>query len=90
MNNIHYYVSFSHLGQVKCIIHYMNIREEVKIMLFAKQMTITELARKMTEKIGKNYTQSLISHKLADESLKYKEMKIICEILGYKIHIDLL
>ena len=59
-------------------------------MLFAKQMTITELARKMTEKIGKNYTQSLISHKLADESLKYKEMKIICEILGYKIHIDLL
>lgn len=90
MNNIHYYVSFSHLCQVKCIIHYMNIREEVKIMLFAKQMTITELARKMTEKIGKNYTQSLISHKLADESLKYKEMKIICEILGYKIHIDLL
>ena len=89
MNYIHDHVSFSQFCQANCIIGTMNIREEVKIMLFSKQMTITELARKMSEKTGKNYTQSLISHKLASESLKYKEMKIICEILGYKINIDL-
>jgi len=66
----------------------MNVREEVKIMLTSKCMTIKELARQMTEMTGKNYSQSLISHKLADESLRYSEMKLICKILGYRIYID--
>ena len=67
----------------------MNVREEVKIMLWSKCMTLTELARKMTELSGKNYSQSLLSHKLANESLKYTEMKLICKILGYRIYIDI-
>ncbi len=67
----------------------MNVREEVKIMLGSKCMTLTELARKMTELSGKNYSQSLLSHKLANESLKYTEMKLICKILGYRIYIDI-
>ncbi|CCY62810.1 MAG: hypothetical protein ACLSA2_04565 [Candidatus Gastranaerophilaceae bacterium] len=66
----------------------MNIKDEVKIMLFSKGMTLTELAKKMTELSGKNYSQSLISHKLASESLRYTEMKMICKILGYRIYID--
>ena len=66
----------------------MNVREEVKIMLTSKCMTIKELAKRMTELTGKNYSQSLISHKLADESLRYSEMKLICKILGYRIYID--
>ena len=67
----------------------MNVREEEKIMLGSKCMTLTELARKMTELSGKNYSQSLLSHKLANESLKYTEMKLICKILGYRIYIDI-
>lgn len=67
----------------------MNVREEVKIMLGAKCMTITELARQMTLLSGKQYSQSLISHKLANDSLKYSEMKMICKILGYRIYIDI-
>ena len=67
----------------------MNIREEVKIMLGTRCMTMTELARQMTELSGKKYSQSLISHKLASESLKYSEMKMICKILGYRIYIDI-
>ena len=66
----------------------MNTREEVKIMLTSKGMTITELAKRMTEISGRNYSQSLISHKLASESLRYSEMKLICKILGYRIYID--
>lgn len=66
----------------------MNVREEVKIMLTSKCMTITELARKMTELSGKKYSQSLLSHKLKSESLRYSEMKMICKILGYRIYID--
>ena len=67
----------------------MNVREEVKIMLGSKCMTLTELAKKMTELSGKNYSQSQLSHKLANESLKYTEMKMICKILGYRIYIDI-
>lgn len=67
----------------------MNIKDEVKIMLFSKGMTLTELAKKMTDLSGKSYSQSLISHKLASESLRYSEMKMICRILGYRIYIDI-
>ena len=66
----------------------MNTREDVKIMLGSKCMTLKELARRMTELSGKNYSQSLLSHKLKDESLRYSEMKLICKILGYRIYID--
>ncbi len=67
----------------------MRVKEEVKIMLGSKCMTLTELARRMTELSGKNYSQSLLSHKLKDESLRYSEMKLICKILGYRIYIDI-
>ena len=66
----------------------MKVRDEVKIMLMSKCMTITELAKRMTELSGKNYSQSLLSHKLKSESLRYTEMKLICKILGYRIYID--
>ncbi len=68
--------------------YHMDIRDEVKIMLFSKGMTLTQLAKKMSEASGKNYSQSLLSHKLADNSLRYTEMKMICKILGYRIYID--
>lgn len=67
----------------------MKIREEVKIMLVSKCVTLTELARRMTEMTDKSYSQSLLSHKLAKETLKYSEMKLICKILGYKLHVEL-
>lgn len=66
----------------------MNVREEVKFMLLRRCVTITELARRMSEETGKNYTQSLISHKLANESLKYSEMKLICKILNCKLILE--
>lgn len=66
----------------------MNVREEVKIMLTSKSMTLKELAKRMSELSNKNYSQSLLSHKLKDDSLRYSEMKLICKILGYRIYID--
>lgn len=65
----------------------MNVREEIKILLMKRGMTLASLAEKMSEKTGKKYYQSLLSHKINDESLKYSEMKIICDILNYKIQI---
>ena len=83
-DNIHIFISC----QAKCIISIMDIRDEVKIMLASKRMTLTQLAQNMSELSGKNYSQSLLSHKLKDNSLKYSEMKLICKILGYRIYID--
>ena len=57
-------------------------------MLMSKRMTLTELAKRMTDLSDKNYSQSLLSHKLKSESLRYSEMKLICKILGYRIYID--
>ena len=67
----------------------MNVREEVKFMLLKRCITMTELAKRMSEITGKNYTQSLLSHKLSSESLKYNEMKLICKILGYRLHLEI-
>lgn len=89
MNIIHDYTYIFISCQSNCIILNMKVKEEVKIMLGSKCMTITELAKKMTELSGRNYSQSLISHKLSSESLKYTEMKMICKILGYRIYIDI-
>ena len=88
MKYIHDYIYFHNLS-IEMYNVYMNVREEVKIMLGSKCMTITELAKRMTELSGKQYSQSLISHKIASESLKYTEMKMICKILGYRIYIDI-
>ena len=71
-----------------CIIIFMYLKEEVKLMLASKSMTLTKLAEKMSELSGKKYSQSLLSHKLAKDSLRYTEMKLICKILGYRIYID--
>ncbi len=71
-----------------CIIIFMDLKEEVKLMLASKSMTLTKLAEKMSELSGKKYSQSLLSHKLAKDSLRYTEMKLICKILGYRIYID--
>ena len=63
----------------------MNIRTDIKTILAENDMTITELARKMTERLGKHYSQSNISQKLMRRTLKFEEAKIIGEILGYEL-----
>jgi len=59
------------------------LREDIKILLLKKHMTMTELASKMSEFLGKNVSQSGLSQKLGNESLRYDELMAILEILGY-------
>jgi len=63
-------------------------REQVKILLVKENMSITELARKMTDFTGKSYTQQGLSNKLSRDTLRYSEIYIIAEILGYKIKFE--
>lgn len=63
----------------------INARDDIKILLLKKHMTLTKLAEKMTEKMGKKFTQSGLSHKLSKNTVRYDELTVICEILGYEI-----
>lgn len=63
----------------------MSVKADIKNILFESDVTITELARQMSLKTGKYYSQSNISQKLMRGTLKFEEAKIIGQILGYEL-----
>ncbi len=63
----------------------MSIRKEIKMLLLQENSTITEIAKKMSEKTNKKYTMRSLAQKLTRESLKVNEYKLIADILGYEI-----
>jgi len=65
----------------------MNVRNYIKSLLALKCITITSLAKMMSEKTGENYTPQSISHKLRRESLSLKEAFIIADLIGCELKI---
>ncbi len=65
----------------------MSSKEDIKILLAKENITLTELAKKLSVKTGKSYTLKGLSRKLAIDSLKYNEFKDIVEVLGYKLEL---
>ncbi len=63
----------------------MSVRSDIKTLLAENDISITSLAKKLSEKTGKYYSQSNISQKLMRQTLKYEEAKLIGEILGYEL-----
>ena len=51
-------------------------------------VTITKLAKLMTEKTGKKMSQQNLSNKLLSGTLHYNEMLVIADILGFKIQVE--
>ena len=64
-----------------------DINELVRLLLFRNKITIAELARRMTCLSGKEYSRFNVRAKIEKGSLKFSEMVLICEILGYKFDI---
>jgi len=62
-----------------------NVRDKIKSLLALKCITITKLAKLMTEKTGENYTFQKLSHKLRLSRITLKEAYIIADILDYKL-----
>ena len=60
-----------------------NLRDEIKILLLKNHLTMTDLASKMSDFLGRRITQSNLSQKLGNESLRYDELMAILDILGY-------
>lgn len=66
----------------------MSSREQVKIMIIKERLTVEKLANLLKQKTGKHYTQQSLQHKISLSSLRYDEMEVIAELLGYKITIE--
>lgn len=63
----------------------MDTRQQLKHLLVAQDMTMTELCRIMSEKLKKTYSIHNISGKLKRDTIKYSEIKMLYDILGYEL-----
>lgn len=61
----------------------MNIRDEVKMLLAKESMTMTTLAKKMSEQSNRKYTMKSLSDRLGRKTFRHEEFLLILKILGY-------
>lgn len=65
----------------------MTAKEQVKILLVKRDMTITELSSRMTKYRGKKISRQNLSNKLSLGTLRFEEFEIIAKILDFKIEL---
>lgn len=63
----------------------MNIANDIRKLLIDKDMTLTQLARIIAERKGKNFSIQNLSQKLKNNTITLKEFEIIMDALDYKI-----
>lgn len=61
------------------------ITNEVKNLVADRDMTLKQLAELIGKTNGKKYSLASLSQKLRNETISYKEIKLIAHLLGYKI-----
>lgn len=63
----------------------MNVRNEVKSHLVCEGVTIQEVLEKSEQQYGWSRSISNLSGKLHRETLRYKEVVELADVLGYEI-----
>ena len=61
------------------------IMKELKKILLDCGITLTELSEALSKRLNKKYSMQNLSNKLRNETISYREMLIIADILGYEI-----
>lgn len=61
------------------------ILNEIKNLVADRDITLTKLAEKMGEILGRKYSLASLSQKLRNGTISYREIMLIAEILNYKI-----
>lgn len=61
------------------------VRQQIKIALTTRNMTLTVLYNQLKEKYNKTYSLQNLSSKINRNTLKYSEVQEIAEILQYNI-----
>ncbi len=63
----------------------MNTLDEIKMLLIGTTITQTQLAKLLGERLNKEYSFNNFHSKLSRKTIRYEEIKIIADILGYEI-----
>lgn len=63
----------------------METHKEVKILAAKKAVTMAFLAEFLSKRLGKNYSPQNLANKLARDTIKYSEMKLIAEALEMEL-----
>ena len=63
----------------------MPAKEEIKVMLARKNLSMRKLIEIVNEHYNRKDTVQNLSNKLNRDSVRYKEVEEIADLLGYKI-----
>ena len=63
----------------------MNSINEVKMLAAKKGLTLTYLAKYLSENMGKDYSLDNLSKKLRKNTIRYSEMKLIANALDMEL-----
>ncbi|MBR1425015.1 hypothetical protein IJ579_05590 [bacterium] len=63
----------------------MSIINDLKKVLLDVNVSLTELAQALANRLKKPYSMQNLSNKLRNETITHREMLIIADILGYEI-----
>lgn len=63
----------------------MNIRNEIKAQIVRAGFTMQELVDRLSDEYGWSDSVSNLSAKLQRESIRYKEVAELADVLGYDI-----
>ena len=66
----------------------MSIKDEIKSLLAREAMTMTEVAAKIYNTENKRVAMSSLSQKLKNETIRFREVREIADILGYDIKFE--
>lgn len=67
----------------------MRIVTELKEILYSKGLTLKYIAHELEKRLNKPYTLANLSNKLRNETITYREMKIIAEIIDCSLELKL-
>ncbi len=65
----------------------MGIRDKIKSVIIAAGWNYVELAEELTKITGRKYTNQLISNRIRKEIISFKEVELICRIIGYNVEL---
>lgn len=63
----------------------MTVKQEVKVMLARRGLTMKKLIEMLNEKHNRKDSIQNLSNKLNNNTIKYREVEEIAEILNFKI-----
>lgn len=63
----------------------MSLKDELKSIIVSASWNYVELAKELTKITGRKYTNQLLSNRIRKEIISFREVQLICKIIGYEV-----